>query len=178
MSSTRPPVFLWNSPMSTKQGVQPKNWKMLNKLSHWNHFCSGRWKILPVLVPNLKKNHILLDRGLSDNFTIKANGNIILSCAVSILQVSHTVCRNTTYGTLFGCLVLLTVSMLSWFLFQEKHILTLIRCFLWSLLLRSRSLSQMAFMSAQFSLQFRVSESQHSTGFTKFNYITNARACL
>ena len=25
------------------------------------------------------------------------NGNIILSCAVSIMQVSHTACGNTTY---------------------------------------------------------------------------------
>ena len=79
------------------QGVQPKNWKMLNKLNHWNHFCSNGWKILPVHVPNPEKNHILLDRSLSENFTIKMNGNIILSCAVSIMQVSHTVFCNTTY---------------------------------------------------------------------------------
>ena len=38
-----------------------------------------------------KKNHILLDRSLSENFTIKMNGNIILSWAVSIMQVAHTV---------------------------------------------------------------------------------------
>ena len=43
------------------------------------------------LSPTQKKNHILLDRSLSENFTIKMNGNIILSWAVSIMQVAHTV---------------------------------------------------------------------------------------
>ena len=47
--------------------------------------------------PTEKKNHILLDRSLSENFTIKMNENIILSCAVSIMQFSHTACGNTTY---------------------------------------------------------------------------------
>ena len=74
-----------------------------------------------------KKNHIFLDRSLSENFspTIKMSRNKMLACALSILQVSHTVCRNTTDATL----AVLTVSNISWILLQEKHLLTLIRCF-------------------------------------------------
>ena len=93
MSSTRPLAqllpyfFIWNSPISTKQVAQPKNWKMLNKLSHWNHFCSNGWKNALPTSPIPKKKHILLDGILSGKVrpTIKMNWNKILSCAVSIL---------------------------------------------------------------------------------------------
>ena len=110
---------------STKQCVQPKNWKILNKLSHWNHFCSNGWKILPMSTSPEKKSHFVrYCRSLSEKFTIKMKGNKMLPCAVPILQVS------------LDFLILLTVSKIFWFYFQEKHILTLIGCFSWSLIVK------------------------------------------
>ena len=53
---------------------------------------------------------ILLDRKKpvrkQENFIIKMNGNKMLACAVSILQVSHSGCYNTILYILgyFGCL--------------------------------------------------------------------------
>ena len=116
-----------------------------------------------------KKNHILLDRWLSENrnFTIKMNGNKMIACAVSILQVSHTlnvvIYVHTRALWLFGTFDCLKNILIS---FSGETFHLDIRCFCWLLC----SQLQKAFIFIEFSLQ--------SGRISKQILQNSARACL